>query len=512
MNPALRNRVVVFFAVIVAGLIFLAPTVLRDSMPKTWISKPISLGLDLSGGVSLVYEVQTNEAVKSHLQNIGNTARSELRNQKVGVTKVKATDKDQLELTLLTTRNLDQAKQYLDDNYRRDLTFVEQRDEDGRVVLVYGVSADQEQQIKTRAVAQAVETLRTRVDQFGVSEPLIQTAGEDRIVLQMPGVSDIEAVKRVVGSVAKLEFRLVPVPGSGVATITLKNREGVPEQVEDEVLMTGDAVETAQAAFPNGRFEVALSMTSEGTKLMRKISGDNVGRQLAIILDGVVYSAPVLREAIPNGKCSISGGDINETEARELAVVLRSGALPAPLKIMEERTVGPSLGLESIRAGEFAIVVGYVLIVIFMAVYYRKSGWVANFSLLLNLFLCVAGLSAFGATLTLPGLAGLALTIGMAVDSNVIIFERIREEIDRGVSRDAAVEAGFKNGWRTIIDTHVTTLLSGVVLYFLGTGSIKGFAVTLTVGIAATLYCATFGSRLVFDVLPLRGKEKGLSI
>lgn len=511
MNSDVRTRLFVYIGVVVGALFFLAPTVLRDAMPKSWVSKPIALGLDLSGGVSLVYEVQTAEAVKSSLQNIGNAARSELRNQKVGITRVNATDKNELELTLLSDRNVEQAKKYIEDTYRQQISFVEQRSEEGRVKLVYGISPAQAAQIEKRAVQQAVETLRTRVDQFGVAEPLIQTAGENRIILEMPGASNVEDVKRIVGSVAKLEFRLTPAPGSTAGTKTLKNREGVAVQVEDEVLMSGDAIQTASTAFPNGKFEVMLTMTTEGGRLFRKITTEHVQRNLAIILDNVVYSSPVIREPIPNGHASISGS-FTETEARDLAVVLRSGALPAPLKVMEERTVGPSLGMESIKAGVIAILVGFAAIVLFMAVYYKKAGWVANQSLLLNLILCTAALSAFGATLTLPGLAGLALTIGMAVDSNVLIFERIRDELANGSSRDAAVDAGFRHAWRAIIDTHVTTLITGAVLYFLGTGPIKGFAVTLIIGILATLYCATFASRLLFEIFPLSGKDRALSV
>jgi preprotein translocase subunit SecD len=326
----------------------------------------------------------------------------------------------------------------------------------------------------------------------------------------MAGFSDIEAVKRVVGKTAKLEFRFVP-SAPGGATIALKDRDGAPVSVEDELAMGGDAIKTAAIAFPQGQFEVHLTMTPEGRDIFRRISTENVGRQLAIIMDGVVFSSPVIKGPIPDGNAVISGG-FSESEAKELSVVLRAGALPAALTVLEERTVGPTLGQESVRAGVISILVGYVAIVAFMAFYYRKSGWVANVSLALNLLLCVAALSAFGATLTLPGLAGLALTIGMAVDSNVIIFERIRDELNNGSSRDSAVHQGFTSATTAIVDANVTTLLSGIVLYFLGTGSIKGFAVTLAVGITTTVFCAVFASRVLFDVFELKGKERGLSI
>ncbi len=511
MEAGVRNRLLTLVGVIIIAALFVAPSIIPQHIPKWWFSKPISLGLDLSGGVHLVYEVETKEAVKSNLQGVGNTIRSDLRKDKIGVTKVRVSDDFRLELALLSDRSLEQAKVFIDENYRRQLTFVESRVDDGRSVLVYSIPPAQAAEIESRSVTQAVETLRTRVDQFGVSEPLIQTAGENRIVLQMPGVSDIESVKRVVGSVAKLEFRLTPLPGSTVGKVMLKSREGGQVAVEDEVLMSGDSIDTAQTAFPDGRFEVLLTMTPEGGRIFRKITTENVNRNMAIILDGTVFSSPVIREPIPNGSASISGS-FTEKEARELSVILRSGALPAPLKVVEERTVGPSLGAESIKAGITAILAGFLFIVVFMFVYYKKCGIVANCILGLNLLLCVAALSAFGATLTLPGLAGLALTVGMAVDSNVLIFERIRDELNNGSSRDAAVIHGFQHALSAIIDSNLTTLITGGVLYFLGTGSIKGFAVTLAIGIVATVFCATFASRVLFDIFPLRGGKRGLSI
>jgi preprotein translocase subunit SecD len=231
-----------------------------------------------------------------------------------------------------------------------------------------------------------------------------------------------------------------------------------------------------------------------------------VGRNLAIILDNIVYSSPVIREPIAGGRASISGGFTFE-EARDVARVLRAGALPAPLNVMEERTVGPTLGQESIENGIKAILVGFIFITIFMILYYKKSGVVAVISLLLNLLLVLAALSAFGATLTLPGLVGLALTVGMAVDANVVIFERIRDEVRNGSSRDAAVAAGFEKAFSAIIDSNLTTLLTGFILYVFGTGPIRGFAVTLSIGVLTTLYCAIFAAKLAFDYLPLKGRK-----
>jgi preprotein translocase subunit SecD len=326
----------------------------------------------------------------------------------------------------------------------------------------------------------------------------------------MPGASDVESVKKIVGSVAKLEFRFHPSATTRAFAEQIKTRDGTLVAVEDEVQMTGEAVDDARVSTGTGQVEVSLALNKEGARQFRRITTDGVGRQLSIILDGVEYSSPVIREPIAGGRASISGGFTFE-EAKQLAVVLRAGALPAPLKVLEERTVGPTLGQESIEKGILAIIVGFVAILLFMVTYYKKAGMVAVASLALNIVLVLAGLSAFGATLTLPGLAGLALTVGMAVDANVIIFERIREELRRGAGRDAAVEVGFGKALSAIIDSNITTLLAGLVLFYFGTGPIKGFAVTLSIGILTTIYCATFVAKLSFDLFPLRGKS-GLSI
>ena len=280
--------------------------------------------------------------------------------------------------------------------------------------------------------------------------------------------------------------------------------------VEDQTVMTGDAVSDARVDIDqNGQVRVLLKLSPLGTQTFARVTAENIGRRLAIVLNGVVNSAPTINSAITGGDAEITG--FNMDEARELKVVLKSGALPAPLEIMEERTVGPTLGLESVKKGVLAMVIGFTAIALFMVIYYVKSGMVAVVTLALNAVLMIGCLSLFGATLTLPGLAGLALTIGMAVDSNVIIFERIRDEIRSGVSRDLAVHTGFEKAFSAIFDANVTTLLAGTLLYYFGTGAVRGFAVTLSIGIVTTLFCAVYVARLCFDYFELKGK-KGLSI
>lgn len=505
-----RFRTFVVLGLIVLSVLFLLPTFFRDSFGPGWISKPIALGLDLRGGVHLVYEVQTKEAVKSRLQQDANGIRSKLRAEKIAVVRAAASDDNQIDIVLTSGRREEDATKLIEANYK-DLIFVGRSSEGERAKLTYTISEQTVASIEDRSVQQAVETLRSRIDQMGVAEPLIQTAGEKRIMLQMPGTHDIERVKKLVGSVAKLEFRLVT-QGRGQANgVRMKDREGGEYTVEEDVLMTGDAVDSASSHFLNGQMEVILSMTTEGARTFRNITQENVNRQLAIILDNVVYSAPVIRERISGGSASISGSFTAE-DANQLAIVLRAGALPAPLHVLEERTIGPTLGQESIRKGVLATAIGIVFIFAFMTVYYRKAGVLAACTLVLNAFFLLSLLAIFGATLTLPGLAGLALTVGMAVDANVIIFERIRDELRNGVGRDAAVVAGFDKAISAIADANVTTLLASGILYFLGSGPVRGFAVTLSLGVLSTLFCAVFVARLGFDLFELRGRNQPLSI
>ncbi len=511
MGRDIVQRALVVGIITAGAILSLLPTVVRDSFTEKWFTKPMALGLDISGGVHLVYQVKASEAVKSQLQASLSGIRAELRARKIAVIRSSVQPDNTIQITLLSESSAEPARNIVAEKFG-DLSFVRADTDAGQARLVFGYSPQAVTAIEKEAVEQAIETLRNRVDSFGVAEPLIQSSGQDRIILQMPGVSDIEAVKRIVGNVAKLEFRLVPTSASSaIGTTTLRNKTGETIVVEDQALMSGDAVSDARVNIDQkGEVQVSLKLTPAGGQAFARITSENVGRQLAIILNGVVTSAPVIREPITDGSASISGSFTME-EARELKFVLKSGALPAPLEIMEERFVGPTLGVESVKKGLLAMAIGFVTISVFMVFYYLKSGMVAVGTLVLNALLMLGCLSLFGATLTLPGLAGLALTIGMAVDSNVIIFERIRDEIRKGASRDLAVHTGFDKAFGAIFDSNVTTLLAGAILYYFGTGAIRGFAVTLSVGIATTLFCAVYVARLCFDYFELKGKE-GLSI
>jgi protein-export membrane protein SecD len=437
------------------------------------------------------------------------------------------------------------------------------------------------------ATERAMEIIRNRVDQFGVAEPLIQREGEDRIAVQLPGLTDRARAIELIGKTALLEFKLVRsaeearsafdkldgwlaahTTATGADTLLAKHplsgrmldqgfvrKEDLPaverllagapidtilpsdnqlvwsdpdvamQGVTGRVLyvlkrepeMTGGSVASAEAQVGldqtnPGAWGVSMKMTPRGRSDFARVTAANVGRQLAIILDGVVQSAPFIRDKIPSGDASITGGSIDINTAKDLAIVLRAGALPAPVKILEERTVGPSLGADSIREGVTAGLIGTAMVVVFMIVYYQLSGVVAVFAMLLNTFYVIACLAGFGATLTLPGIAGLVLTVGMAVDTNVLIFERIREELRNGRSIKQAVELGYDRAFRTVFDAHSTAIISGLFLFQFGTGPIKGFAVTLITGLVANLFTAVLFTRMIYDFWLSRGKIERLSI
>jgi SecD/SecF fusion protein len=436
------------------------------------------------------------------------------------------------------------------------------------------------------ATERAMEIIRNRIDQFGVAEPLVQREGEDRIAVQLPGLTDRERAIELIGKTALLEFKLVrtpeetkaaldrldayfsrqagaesdsllrskPITGRMLdlgfvpkeevgaveklfATATLDSilppdtqllwsdgdvsRSGVTGReiyvLKKEPEMTGGSVASAEAQVGldqtnPGAWGVSMKMTPKGRSEFARVTGANVGRALAIILDGVVQSAPVIRDRIPSGDASITGGSIDINAAKDLAIVLRAGALPAPVKILEERTVGPSLGTDSIHDGMRAGIIGTLMVVVFMIVYYQLSGVIAIVAMLLNTLYIIACLAGFGATLTLPGIAGLVLTVGMAVDTNVLIFERIREELRGGRSIRQAVEQGYDRAFRTVFDAHSTQIISGLFLFQFGTGPIKGFAVTLIIGLLANLFTAVVFTRMIYDFWLSRGKVERLSI
>jgi preprotein translocase subunit SecD len=370
--------------------------------------------------------------------------------------------------------------------------------------------------MRDSVVEQALKIIRNRIDQFGVAEPTIQKQGSSQIVVQLPGIQDPQRAKELIGRTAQLEFRLVTEqPGPAVESLPGKGDAGGRDTylVEKRALLTGDSVVNASVR-PGSAMEgmaVDFQFDARGAQVFGEVTRSNIGRQLAIVLDNHVESAPVIRDAITGGRGQITG-NFNLASAQDLANVLRHGALPAPLKLIEERTVGPSLGRDSIQSGTVSFIVGSALVWLFMVLYYRGGGLITDLGLLLNVLLLLGAYAAFGFTLTLPGIAGIVLTVGMAVDANILILERMREELRLGKSARGAIQSGYDRAWSAILDSNVTLFLSGVILFQFGTGPVRGFAVTLCLGIVTTLITSVFATRVVYDWLVSRRHLATISV
>jgi preprotein translocase subunit SecD len=478
----------------------------------------------------LVLGVDAEKAVESRLDTVVDQAEELLREKDIIFKRVDRSSGDRIVITVYDEEAGDKADAMMADAFP-NLEAMTLQSEGGYIQKNYRLSDSEVEAVREYAVRQALETLRNRVDQFGVSEPTLQRQEGNRILIQLPGVKDPQRAIDLLGKTARLEFKMVmenvnpqdavtgnlPEGGQLLYERRVDPRTGAtsesPIVVDDKTILTGDLLADAQVRIDN-RFNdsyVAIDFNAIGAKRFDQITAANVGKRMAIVLDDTVYSAPVIRERISGGSAQISGS-FTEQEATDLAIILRAGSLPAPVEILENRTVGPSLGQDSINQGILSIMIGGLLVMVAMLIYYKFSGVVANVVLFLNLILIMAILSILGATLTLPGIAGIVLTIGMAVDANVLIFERIREEIRLGRTAKAALEAGFEKAKLTIIDANVTTLIAALVLFQFGTGPVKGFAVTLSVGIISSLFTAVIVSRLIFDLYLSRGKVDRLSI
>jgi preprotein translocase subunit SecD len=518
MPRRLWGRIGLVVAVLAVSIWYLYP--LRQS---------INLGLDLQGGIHLMLGVDVDKYVASQTERAAEDLKNGLERKGVGVKRVAREGLSAIGVELASATNWNDA---LTVAAEFGVFEVGQRDEKaGRFTLA--MRERQVTQLRDDAVRQGLETIRNRVDQFGVAEPTITRQGQDRILIQLPGVQDPDRAKALIGRTALLEFKLLdeqtPVEQAVAGRVPetsevvyqrrvdkeTKAERKQPYVVQKRTLLTGAELTRAEVqADPNstGNWQVSIEFTATGARIFGDVTEQNVGRHLAIILDGNLYSAPRINERIPGGRAVITG-QFTVEEARDLAIVLRAGALPAPVTILEERTVGPSLGADSIRQGMIAILGSAAAVFIFMLLYYRLSGLIADLALALNLVILLALMAAFGATLTLPGIAGIALTVGMAVDTNVLIFERIREELRVGKTPRAAIDAGFHRALRTIIDTHLTVMVTAAILYNFGTGPVKGFAVSLFVGLAASLFTAYFFTRLLFDLVYMgRRKVQAISI
>jgi preprotein translocase subunit SecD len=518
MRRNLRTRAAVVLVVLLASLWYLYP-------PK----KAINLGLDLQGGIHLVLGVQTDKHIASQTDRAAEDFKAALERRGIATRRVAREGPASFVVELASAQSWNDSLTVANEFQ----TFDRSNEDQAAGRFTMSMQSRAMSRLRDDAVRQGVETIRNRVDQFGVAEPTITRQGDDRILIQLPGVQDPERAKALIGKTALLEFKLLDEKADVEGAVQGRVPEGdellyqrrvdkqtkverkIPYVVQKRTLLTGAELTRAEVnADPNspGNWQVAIEFTANGARIFGDITEQNVGRHLAIVLDGVLQSAPRINERIPGGRAVITG-QFTVDEARDLAIVLRAGALPAPVTVLEERTVGPSLGADSIRRGMIAIAASALAVVIFMVFYYRLSGLVADVALILNLLILLACMSAFGATLTLPGIAGIALTIGMAVDTNILIFERIREEMRVGKTPRASIDAGFSRALRTIIDTHLTVMVTAAILYNFGTGPVKGFAVSLFVGLAASLFTAYFFTRLLFDVIYMgRRRVEAISI
>jgi preprotein translocase subunit SecD len=526
-----RAGLIVFFLAL--SILFLVPS-LVDSLPKWWgkvlPTEKIHLGLDLRGGMYLLLEVETQKAVDSAMDKYASDIKDTLAKKDIPFIKVERAPDGKISVILPDSKANDRFTQIRSDQYG-NLKAASFQEKDGRFQYLLEMSPKEAKSIEDSAVRQGLETIRNRVDQFGVTEPLIAPQGENQILVQLPGIKDPQRAIELIGRTALLEFKLVDdensleealkgniPPGDEILYQKATDKDtGVvtrrPFLLKKRAMMTGDVLTDARMRIKSDSNEpyVSLDFNAQGARLFDQITAENVKKRLAIVLDNNVYSAPVIQERISGGKAQISGSFTTE-EASDLSIVLRAGALPAPVKIIQNVTVGPTLGQDSIDKGIRAAIIGAGLVVVFMAVYYGLSGLIADWALVLNIIYLMGALSSMRATLTLPGIAGIILAIGMAVDSNVLMFERIREELRLGKTIRAAVDSGYDKALFTIIDSHVTTLITAVVLFQFGTGPIKGFAVTLSLGVVINLFSALIGTKVIFDWINLKKQLKTLSI
>ena len=523
-------RALIVGVILVIGILCVIPTFVSTTLPGLSNVMPdkIHLGLDLQGGIHLVLEVDADKAVELRAERFVDEIKDALRSKKIGFTKVVKTGAWDIDVVLPSNEQLNEFNETLKSDFPSLKPATTETTPEGTIVLL---TMDQKEvnDLRNNAVTQGLETIRNRIDQFGVSEPDIRPEHGDRILVQLPGIKNPQEAIELIGKMAVLEFKFVAQNVTAQEIQDNKMPPGVklyPKRpsdrntqetkipLEEKTVLTGqhitDAkVEIGQRSF--GEAQISLNFDSEGAKIFERLTGDNVGRNLAIVLDGIVYSDPVIKERIPNGRAVISGS-FSDEEARAVAIALRTGRLPAPVKILEQRTVGPALGADSIRKGVLASAIGGLGIVLFMMIYYKFSGAIADLALVMNILLILALMALIRATLTLPGIAGIALTIGIAVDANVLIYERIREELRLGKTPRAAIDTGYQRATITIMDANVTSAIAALVLYGFGTGPVKGFAVTLFFGLAANMFTAIFVTRIIFDYLLTERRVKELSI
>ena len=532
MDKNLKWRIILILIVISISCLYFAPSFLK--LPSWWEStfpsEKVSLGLDLQGGMHLLLEVETEKALSNNVDRLVSDLKDILLEERIRFDRLERVESDKLLVEILGPAYREKFSAVVKERFP-NLEELKSLEEGKVSTYTLGIKPQDREYLEKFAVDQGLETIRNRIDEFGVSEPTVQKQGQDRILIQLPGIKDPKRAIELIGKTALLEFKIVNdegdiqkalkgdvPPDSEILYSKRENKETgksakTPYLLKKRTLLTGEHLLEARVRF-NPQFNepyVTIAFDSLGAKQFERVTGENKNKRMAIVLDNNVYSAPVIRDRIAGGRASIEGR-FTTAEARDLAIVLRAGSLPAPVKILEQRTVGPSLGQDSIRQGTRSILIGSIAVVIFMMIYYLLSGVVANFALCLNMLIIMAALAAFRATLTLPGIAGILLTIGMAVDANVLIFERTREELRTGKTPRAAIDSGYAKALVTILDANITTLIAALFLFQFGTGPIKGFAVTLTIGLTASLFTAIVCTRVLFDYFLSTRRIKKLSI
>ncbi len=512
------KKLLVLF-VVALGIVYALPNLLpsgEESDSGLLPGQKINLGLDLQGGSHLLMLVDMGVVETERLNSLGETIRQEFRTEKIRFSDLKVENRS-VSVSVRKADDVGAAEQIFDELGRGLITTNDSQS--------YQISFDEAGLIELRnqTIEQSMEIIRRRIDPDGTKEPVIQRQGKDRVLVQLPGVDDPETIKRLLGRTAKLTFQLVDTSLTGAEAITrgrvppgsvLLPGDGKNSQsyvVEKRVMVSGEMLDGATASFDqNNRPSVSFTLNATGAKKFGRVTGSNIGRPFAIVLDGKVVSAPTIQSQI-FGSGQITG-QFSVAETNELALILRAGALPAPLIVLEERSIGPGLGADSVVAGKIAAAVGLVLVIIYMLLSYGLFGALADVALMVNIILILAALSALQATLTLPGIAGIVLTMGMAVDANVLVFERIREELRRGRSVMAAIDGGYQRAISTIVDSNLTTLFAALFLYLFGSGPIKGFAVTLAIGILTSLFTAVMVTRLLIVIWLERKRPRTLEL
>ena len=506
---------IIFISLISLIFIFFASSNLLKFSNEI-LNKKINLGLDLQGGSYLLLEIDNSPVIEQKLQNLSITIRNYFKEKNIRIRNIKLSDQqlsfsvnDEFKQIILDEFSDEESE--INPYYQRFKSHQLEIEEDNNVLTV-NFSRQGIIEIKTSSQDQALEIVRRRVDEIGTNEPNILKRGNDRILVELPGLDDPMRIKALLGKTANLTFRFVTNndKDSFGAEKLMYEDNSEEAMVSKRIILSGDNLLDAQPRMDSENNETVVSFTLDrvGAKRFGKATSTGIGKQLAIVLDGKIISAPVIRDVIASGSGQISGGFTFQS-ATDLALLLRSGALPAPLSIIEERTVGPDLGQDSINAGIIALIIGFALVILFIFVKYKIFGLITNVALIINLFLLVGVLTIFEATLTLPGIAGIILTVGMAVDANVLIFERIKEELKNEKNNLIAFDSGYTKSRTAILDANITTLLAAIILFFMGSGPIKGFSLTLGVGIFTTLFSVYFIARLLTVLYVSKNKEKG---